>query len=188
MRNPEVLWCFPFHFPHERPGTAVSSHLWCHGPPWLLHSCCHPAATCPHQDVTCRRMCSLRQCPSPCTHSRSLGCSPCSAPCQVCYVKKRVKVQPRTLNMKSEFVCLLRSLAGAEWSCINKNSGWQMLGSCRNTCTNEPSQDSADTERRNARWVLTLCGSRKQLCALFKFLLFLFLISISFMSFLVLHL
>lgn len=45
--------------------------------------------------------------------------------------------------MKSEFVCLLGCLAGAEWNWINKNSGWQVLGTCRNTCTTRPSQDSA---------------------------------------------
>lgn len=68
---------------------------------------------------------------------------PAAALFQVCCVREGESTNTRKLNMKSEFVCLPRSFGVAEWSWINKNSGYQMLDSSRNTCTVGPSQSSA---------------------------------------------
>lgn len=81
--------------------------------------------------------------------------------------------------MKSEFVCSLRCLSGPEWNCINKNSGWQMLGTCRNTYTAGPSQDSAGSWKEKSKMCIdTLAPENSYMCCIWFPLAFIFNASI----------
>jgi len=94
------------------------------------------------------------ECPIHCTHAGAPGTLHAAPLFQVCCVREEESTNKRKLNMKSEFVYFLRNLGVAEWNCIHKNSGYQMLDTCRNTCTVGPSQNSADSLKEKSKMCL----------------------------------
>lgn len=184
--------------------------MWCHGPAWPFYSSCqrdslltqHPPFH--RRDLTWRRqgkrMCLFREgwCPRASVWSvaptpGAPGALRAAALFQVRYVREGESTNKRKLNMESEFVCLPRSLGVAEWNCINTNSDYRTLDTCRSTCTIGPSQNSGGSWKEKTE---TCIGShwlqKKSIASLdmsiFKCLIFLFLMLLSFISFTVLHL